>query len=161
MICPREKIWIKQTQICLICQLKFEIKNYTLFTDNFFLFHRQVNINPAYTVDDLEFALLKVGVSCLVMAEGQKDSDYYDMLFELCPELATCPPGRLHSKRFVSELAVTFFLLFVWIQRYWSIQLGGCKICNIFLNFDTILVNLLHASDIIVLLLFSQSISSF
>ena len=59
-----------------------------------------MNINPAYRVGELEYALQKVGVSCLVMAEKLKTSNYYEMMFELCPELARCAPGHLRSHRY-------------------------------------------------------------
>ena len=60
-----------------------------------------MNINTAYRVGELEYALQKVGVSCLIMAEKLKTSNYYEMMFELCPELARCAPGHLHSHRYV------------------------------------------------------------
>lgn len=59
--------------------------------------YSQVNVNPAYRVSELEYALRKVGCKALVMAESFKTQDYYDMVFELCPELASMPPGHLKS----------------------------------------------------------------
>ena len=67
-----------------------------------------MNINPAYRVGELEYALQKVGVSCLVMAEKLKTSNYYEMMFELCPELARCAPGHLHSHRYV-EITLSLY----------------------------------------------------
>lgn len=58
-----------------------------------------VNINPAYRTSELEYALNKAGVSCLIMAPQFKTSDYMGMLAELAPEMATCPPGRLRAAR--------------------------------------------------------------
>ncbi|XP_067944771.1 medium-chain acyl-CoA ligase ACSF2, mitochondrial-like [Watersipora subatra] len=58
-----------------------------------------VTINPAYRVHELEYALNKVGVTTLIMAESFKTQDYYNMVFELCPELSTCSPGKLKSQR--------------------------------------------------------------
>ena len=46
-----------------------------------------VNINPAYRVSELEFALNKVGVTALVTATAFKTSDYVAMLHEIIPEL--------------------------------------------------------------------------
>ena len=58
-----------------------------------------VNINPAYRTSELEYALNKAGVSCLIVAPQFKTSNYMAMLAELAPEMATCPPGRLRAAR--------------------------------------------------------------
>ncbi len=58
-----------------------------------------VNINPAYRLTELEFALHKSGCSALITAARFKTSDYLAMLGELMPELATAAPGRLHAMR--------------------------------------------------------------
>ena len=58
-----------------------------------------VNINPAYRVIELDFALNKVGVTALVTATAFKTSDYMAMLRELLPELAASPPGALQAAR--------------------------------------------------------------
>lgn len=58
-----------------------------------------VNINPAYRTSELDYALNKAGVSCLIVAPQFKSSDYMAMLAELAPEMATCPPGRLRAAR--------------------------------------------------------------
>ena len=42
-----------------------------------------VNINPAYRLSELEYALNKVGCRALVTASSFKDSDYIGMLREL------------------------------------------------------------------------------
>lgn len=65
-----------------------------------------VNINPAYRTSELEYALNKAGVSCLIMAPQFKTSDYMGMLAELAPEMATCPPGRLRAARLPQLRAV-------------------------------------------------------
>ncbi|NVJ98542.1 MAG: AMP-binding protein [Alphaproteobacteria bacterium] len=59
----------------------------------------QVNINPAYRLHELEYALNKVGCKALVLADRFKTSDYETMLQELAPELATSPHGKLMSDR--------------------------------------------------------------
>ena len=46
-----------------------------------------VNINPAYRVSELQYALNQSGVSFLVTANQFKTSDYHAMLYELAPEL--------------------------------------------------------------------------
>jgi fatty-acyl-CoA synthase len=58
-----------------------------------------VNINPAYRLTELDYALDKVGCRALVTATAFKTSDYAAMLLTLMPELATCLPGRLMAAR--------------------------------------------------------------
>src|SRR3954453_24042437 len=58
-----------------------------------------VNINPAYRIHELEYALNKVGCRALVLATRFKTSDYLGMLRELAPELAQAHPGRLRAER--------------------------------------------------------------
>ncbi|KUE85271.1 AMP-binding protein [Cupriavidus necator] len=58
-----------------------------------------VNINPAYRLSELEYALNKVGVKAIVAAEAFKTSRYLEMLQVLAPELATCAPGELQAAR--------------------------------------------------------------
>ena len=56
-----------------------------------------VNINPAYRVYELEYALNKVGCKALITAERFKASDYLGMLRELMPEIAGAAPGDAPS----------------------------------------------------------------
>jgi len=58
-----------------------------------------VNINPAYRLYELEYALNKVECRALVLAESFKTSQYFQMIQELAPELAGCSPGALQSKK--------------------------------------------------------------
>ena len=58
-----------------------------------------VNINPAYRLNELEYALNKVGCSALITADSFKTSDYIAMLRELLPELDWAEPGALESER--------------------------------------------------------------
>jgi len=58
-----------------------------------------VNINPAYRLHELEYALTQSGCSALVIAPQFKSSDYTGMLYELAPELRESEPGRLHAHR--------------------------------------------------------------
>jgi fatty-acyl-CoA synthase len=58
-----------------------------------------VNINPAYRLAELEYALNKAGCVGLVTAAQFKSSDYLAMLRELIPELATASPGSLRASR--------------------------------------------------------------
>jgi fatty-acyl-CoA synthase len=56
-----------------------------------------VNINPAYRLAELEYALNKVGCRALITATGFKSSDYIGMLHTLAPELYSAAPGRLSA----------------------------------------------------------------
>ena len=56
-----------------------------------------VNINPAYRLGELEYALNKVGCKALIAAKSFKTSDYAKMIQNLAPELNDCEPGRLQS----------------------------------------------------------------
>jgi len=58
-----------------------------------------VNINPAYRLAELEYALVKVGCRALVTAVRFKTSDYLGMLRELAPELEGARPGELAAER--------------------------------------------------------------
>jgi len=58
-----------------------------------------VNINPAYRLAELEYALNKAGCSALITAARFKTSDYVGMLNQLAPELADATPGKLEAAR--------------------------------------------------------------
>ncbi len=58
-----------------------------------------VNINPAYRVTELEYALDKVGCKMLVTMTAFKTSDYLAIVRELAPELGSSEPGQLHARR--------------------------------------------------------------
>ena len=58
-----------------------------------------VNLNPAYRVTEIEFALNKAGCKALVLADRFKASDYIQMLRTLAPELDSSVPGRLKAER--------------------------------------------------------------
>ena len=58
-----------------------------------------VNINPAYRVAELDYALNKVACKTLVTMARFKTSDYVGMLRELAPELNRAQPGALQSAR--------------------------------------------------------------
>jgi fatty-acyl-CoA synthase len=57
-----------------------------------------VNINPAYRLPELEYALRTVGCKALISAPALKTSDYIKMLDSLLPELAASDPGALTAK---------------------------------------------------------------
>ena len=58
-----------------------------------------VNVNPAYRLAELEYALNKVGCRALVTATAFKSSDYAGMLHTLAPEIDDCEPGELAAER--------------------------------------------------------------
>lgn len=58
-----------------------------------------VNLNPAYRVSELEYALNKVGCKALISMPEFKTSNYLDMICTLAPELQDCPPGTLQAAR--------------------------------------------------------------
>jgi fatty-acyl-CoA synthase len=58
-----------------------------------------VNINPAYRVHELEYALKLTGCAALLLAERFRGSDYLAMLTEVAPEIAQCAPGALRAAR--------------------------------------------------------------
>ncbi|MDZ5456198.1 AMP-binding protein [Azohydromonas lata] len=58
-----------------------------------------VNINPAYRLSELEYALNASGCRAIVTARQLRSSDYLGMLQTLAPELAQCAPGQLKAAR--------------------------------------------------------------
>jgi fatty-acyl-CoA synthase len=57
-----------------------------------------VNINPAYRLSELDYALNKVGCKALVAADSFKSSDYLGMMRELAPEIECSAAGNLQAK---------------------------------------------------------------
>ena len=58
-----------------------------------------VNINPAYRLTELEYALNQAGCKALITASEFKSTNYISMLLELAPELYSSRPGNLHAVR--------------------------------------------------------------
>jgi fatty-acyl-CoA synthase len=50
-----------------------------------------VNVNPAYRVQELEYALNQSGISLLITAKQFKTSDYHWMIAQLAPEIRKLP----------------------------------------------------------------------
>jgi len=61
-----------------------------------------VNINPAYRLTEVEYALNKVDCKGLITADSFKSSDYLGMLRALAPEIPASRPGALAAKRLPS-----------------------------------------------------------
>ncbi|NLY43408.1 MAG: AMP-binding protein [Clostridiaceae bacterium] len=59
-----------------------------------------VTVNTAYKIYEAEYLLRQSDTHTLIMIDGFKDSNYVNIMKELCPELETAEPGRpLHTKR--------------------------------------------------------------
>jgi fatty-acyl-CoA synthase len=58
-----------------------------------------VNINPAYRLHELEYALNQSGCRALVIAPQFKSSNYTEMVSTLAPELGECEAGKLKAAR--------------------------------------------------------------
>ena len=59
-----------------------------------------VTMNTAYKIHEAEYLLRQSDTHTLVMIEGYRDSNYKQIVSELCPELAANKPGRpLHARR--------------------------------------------------------------
>ncbi len=58
-----------------------------------------VTVNTAYKIHEIEYLLRQSDTHTLVMIDRFKDSDYVEIMKELCPELETSVPGTLQSKR--------------------------------------------------------------
>jgi fatty-acyl-CoA synthase len=58
-----------------------------------------VNINPAYRVHELEYALNQSGCTAIVIAPEFKSSNYTQMMYDLAPELHEAEPGKLQAKK--------------------------------------------------------------
>jgi len=59
-----------------------------------------VNINPAYRPFELEYVLKQSDSVALFLVDRFKTSDYFQMLAEVCPEVASAEGGRIVSERF-------------------------------------------------------------
>ena len=59
-----------------------------------------VTMNTAYKIHEAEYLLRQSDTHTLVMIEGYRDSNYRQIMNELCPELESTKPGEpLHAKR--------------------------------------------------------------
>jgi fatty-acyl-CoA synthase len=58
-----------------------------------------VNINPAYRLHELEYALKQSGCTAVVIAPEFKSSNYTEMLYTLAPELHDSEPGKLRAAK--------------------------------------------------------------
>ena len=59
-----------------------------------------VTMNTAYKIHEAEYLLRQSDTHTLVMIEGYRDSNYREIMNELCPEIKDTKPGQpLHAKR--------------------------------------------------------------
>ena len=59
-----------------------------------------VTMNTAYKIHEAEYLLRQSDTHTLVMIDGYRDSNYREIMNELCPELAQNKPGQpMHAKR--------------------------------------------------------------
>jgi fatty-acyl-CoA synthase len=56
-----------------------------------------VTVNTSYKIFELEYLLRQSDTKCLVMIEKLKDSNYFDIINELCPSLKESKPGGLND----------------------------------------------------------------
>ncbi|MBA4600738.1 AMP-binding protein [Thermoactinomyces mirandus] len=59
-----------------------------------------VTVNTSYRTHDLEFVLKQSDTETLVLEEEVKGVSFVEMLYEVCPELKQCQPGKLVSEKF-------------------------------------------------------------
>ena len=59
-----------------------------------------VNINPAYRTHELEYILQQANISTLILADQFKDSKYFEILEEVCPQITKVSPGELNTEKF-------------------------------------------------------------
>ncbi len=58
-----------------------------------------VTVNTNYRSTELEYLLKQSESTTLILMEGFQGNSYIDTIYELCPELDSCEPGKLQSKR--------------------------------------------------------------
>ncbi len=58
-----------------------------------------VTVNTAYKIHEAEYLLKQSDTHTLVMIDALKDSNYVEIIHELCPELQTSKPGELNSAK--------------------------------------------------------------
>jgi fatty-acyl-CoA synthase len=59
-----------------------------------------VTVNTGYKLHELDYLVKQSDLACLFIIDGFRDSDYISMVYELVPELKTCPRGHLTSERY-------------------------------------------------------------
>lgn len=67
-----------------------------------------VTVNTNYKQHELEYICLNSDMHTLCIVDGEKDSDFVNMVYTMLPELKKQPRGHLYSKRFPKMRNVLF-----------------------------------------------------
>jgi fatty-acyl-CoA synthase len=59
-----------------------------------------VNINPAYKAHELAYILNQADITTLLLTDRVRNSDFFDVLESICPEVSVCSAGKLRSQAF-------------------------------------------------------------
>jgi fatty-acyl-CoA synthase len=59
-----------------------------------------VTINTSYKPHELDYLVRQSDLACLFITDGFRDSDYLSMIYDMVPELRTCPRECIKSARF-------------------------------------------------------------
>ncbi|XP_060652908.1 medium-chain acyl-CoA ligase ACSF2, mitochondrial [Drosophila nasuta] len=59
-----------------------------------------VGINPGFQGPEVAYCLKKVDIKAIVAPEAFKSTKYYEILREICPEIAHSEPGKIKSEEF-------------------------------------------------------------
>ncbi|CAH1101696.1 unnamed protein product [Psylliodes chrysocephalus] len=58
-----------------------------------------VLMNPFYQPQEVEQMIKKVGIKSLICGDTFRKQNYYNILNEVCPEIAHCKPGKISSQK--------------------------------------------------------------
>ncbi len=59
-----------------------------------------ITVNTSYKLFELEYQMKQSDSKFLVLVDGFKGTSYVEIVQQLCPELETCEPGSLNSRKF-------------------------------------------------------------
>ncbi|XP_050741145.1 medium-chain acyl-CoA ligase ACSF2, mitochondrial [Drosophila biarmipes] len=59
-----------------------------------------VGLNPAFQGPEVAYCLNKVNVKAIIAPESFKRQNYYEILRDICPEIADSEPGKIRSDKF-------------------------------------------------------------
>ncbi|WP_339216031.1 AMP-binding protein [Solibacillus sp. FSL W8-0372] len=58
-----------------------------------------VTVNTSYRASELEYLLKQSDTRAIILIDNYRDHAFIDTLYDLCPELKECEPGKLQSSR--------------------------------------------------------------
>lgn len=58
-----------------------------------------VTVNTSYKIHEAQYLLTQSDTKCLIMGDGFKDSNYIEIIQQLCPEMENSRPGELNSAK--------------------------------------------------------------